>query len=276
MIRVERSEKNIRNGEYYIKAGDIYLVGTAEDRSLLSAFSSLVSEAKSDIYAVIHKDIVYLLNLEKKAVDRLQRSELEIVFMEYPTLIAENLENIKAGRVKVKGFVVKRSYIYLTVFFFLSIVFLSFLKKVKEERERQERLRLEAIRRAQEEAKRRAQKNVVLLECSSNINSFVSNYSFPATVSNGYMIFPGFNTQVSVPIEEEKSQRTGSSVRIVSPTTSLRYQQNQGDLVFTLSNYYDCISFIFSNRSLPLTIRTLQENGCEVMIKGGCLYDEQG
>ncbi|MEM3426840.1 MAG: hypothetical protein QW212_01080 [Nitrososphaerales archaeon] len=272
-MRLERNSKNIKNGELYIKHSSYFVVGRPEERGVLSTLSSLLREGE-DYYLVLSGERAYFFDFKKGKIEVLDREEGRAVLYEYPYAITGEEGKVPPGKPQVKGVLIDRKKALLTLF--LSVGFLGFLIGNKLYKNYQEKKRMEMVRRLEEERKRAAmQKPVVELPpCTANVRSFLTSYIFPASVEGATVVLQGEDSAIRVPLRQEKESRTGPYLKVYSPSYDISYRQTAEGLVFEMKNMAWCLDFVYRNAHLPLTVVSLDTNGCKINITGGCLYEK--
>jgi hypothetical protein len=274
-MRLQKGKKGIKTGEYFVKKGEVYVVGTAEEKVLLSGLSYAIHQKDARMYAIIDHNKVHFFDLERLKYQYLDRSLLDEVLMVYPNAFVLEVSQKTRGRVSKRGIEIDKRKVLMSVMLLLVIVslyvFNDYYKKKREEAER--------VRRMQEMARMQAQQGpqIVLPPCTSNIEDFMSKYIFPAYVEEGAVIVQSEDTTVKVPLVIKQVPRVGSHIKVYLP--DIAYTESRlpdGGLSWRLNGFENCLEFVYKNRHLPLGVLFLKEEGCEINIVGGCLYDQEG
>jgi len=274
-MRLQRGKKGIKTGEYFVKKGEVYIVGTAEEKGILSVLSYAISQKDARVYVLIDQNKVHFFDLEKLKYQYLDRGLLDEVLMVYPNAFVLEVSQKTRGRVSKRGIEIDRRKVLVSVVL-LSVlvslyVFNDYYKKKREEAER--------VRRMQEMARLQAQQTqqIVLPPCTSNIEDFMSKYIFPAHVEGGAVVAQAEDITVRVPLVSRQVPRAGSSVRVYLP--DITYTESRlpdGGLTWQFNSFETCLEFIYKNRHLPLSVVSLKGDGCQINLVGGCLYDQKG
>jgi len=274
-MRLQRGKKGIKTGEYFVKKGEVYIVGTAEEKGLLSNLSYAISQGGARAYVLIDHNKVYFFDLEKLKYQYLDRGLLDEVLMVYPNAFVLEVSQKTRGKVSKRGIEIDKRKVLMSVMLLSMIVslyvFNDYYKKKKEEAER--------VRRMQEMARLQTQtkQQIVLPPCNSNLEDFMSKYIFPAYVEEGSVVAQTEDTTVRVPLVSRQVPRVGSRVKVYLP--DIAYAESRlpdGGLTWQFKSFEDCLEFIYKNRHLPLSVVSLKEDGCQINLVGGCLYDQKG
>jgi hypothetical protein len=273
-MRLQRGKKGIKTGEYFVKKGEVYIVGTAEEKGILSGLSYAISQRDARVYVLIDRNKAYFFDLEKLKYQYLDAELLDEVLMVYPNAFVLEVSEQTRGKVSKSGIEIDKRKVLMSVMLLLVFgslyVFNDYYKKKREEAER--------VRRMQEMARLQAQpsQQIVLPPCNSNLEDFMSKYIFPAYVEEEAVIFQSEDTTVRVPLVSRQVSRVGSSIKVYIP--DITYTESRlpdGGLSWQLKSFEDCLEFIYKNRHLPLNIVSLKEDGCQINLVGGCLYDQK-
>ncbi|MEM4440932.1 MAG: hypothetical protein QXS14_05630 [Desulfurococcaceae archaeon] len=264
MIRVETSERRIKRGEQYVKVGGVYLVGRAEDRPVLKLFSSI--RPVGEVFGVIYGGQIYVVDTRSKKFLVLQSSELDAFVMERPDLVLYKEEGLKGGKVSIKGLHISRTQVYIFLILFASFIAFNLFLSIQKKKKQEEMARIEQSQRTEIKVVE------VPLPCTGNIRKFMESYIYPGTVENANVLYSGYETSMSIPLEEEPMERIGSRFT-VKALKEVKPEQTSDDLIFRLSSVEECLYFIYENSHLPLTVYQLNKSGCMILIRGGCLYD---
>jgi len=274
-MRLQRGKKGIKTGEYFVKKGDVYVVGTAEERGLLSALSYAIGKQDADVYVLIDQNKAHFFDFEKLRYQHLDRSLLEEVLMVYPNAFVLEVGQQTRGKVSKSGVEINRKQVFMSgvllMVFFSLLIFNNYYKKKKREEE-------ERIRRMQEMARLQAQKQkqVVLPPCTANIDDFMSKYIFPAHIEGSAIVIQSDDTLIKVPLMSRQVPRVGSHIKVYIPSlSSTESKLPDGGIAWQFRDFGDCLEFIYKNRHLPLSVVSLKEDACQINIVGGCLYDQK-
>jgi len=274
-MRLQRGKEGIKTGEYFVKKGEVYIVGTAEEKGILSVLSYAISQKDARVYVLIDQSKLHFFDLERLKYQYLARSLLDEVLMVYPNAFVLEVSEKTRGKVSKRGIEIDKKKLLMSVMLLsvlLSLyVFNDYYKKKREEAER--------VRRVQELARLQAQQEpqIVLPPCTSNIEDFVSKYIFPAYVEGEAVVAQAEDIAVRVPLVSRQVPRVGSQIKVYLP--DIAYAESRlpdGGLSWQLKGFENCLEFIYKNRHLPLSVVSLKEEGCQINLVGGCLYDEKG
>lgn len=270
-MRLESSTKKIGAGEFYVKHGQYYVVGKAEERTVLALLSSLLKEGEQH-YLVLSGEKAYFFDFRKGRIEVLDREEGRALLYEYPYAIVGEEGQVPLGKVQVKSFIIDRKKVLMTLVLASVFVGLAMVNKaVSDYRKKKEAERIEKEMKALKVVQAKPQ----LPPCTSNIRSFLELYTFPARVENSMVVYQAGDTTVRVPLRQEESRRVGSRIKVYVPSEELIRRQDESGLVFELKDFGLCLDFIYNNVNLPLSVVSLDLNGgCKININGGCLYEK--
>jgi hypothetical protein len=274
-MRLQKGKKGIKTGEYFVKKGEVYIVGTAEEKGLLSNLSYAISQRDVRMYVLIDHNKAHFFDLERLKYQYLDRSLLDEVLMVYPNAFVLEASQKTRGRVSKRGIEIDRKKVLVSVMLLSVIVSLyvlnDYYKKKREEDE--------GARKMQELAWMQTQQGqqIVLPPCNSNLEDFMNKYIFPAYVEEGAVIAQSEDTTVKVPLVSKQVARVGSYIKVYIPDVGWAESRlPDGGLTWQAKDFEDCVEFIYKNRHLPLSIVSLKEDGCQINLVGGCLYDQKG
>ncbi len=274
-MRLQRGKKGIKTGEYFVKKGEVYVVGTAEEKGLLSILSYAMQQRDARVYVLIDHNKVHFFDLERLKYQYLDRNLLDEVLMVYPNAFVLEASQTTRGKVSKRGIEIDRRKVLASVMLLSVLGFLyafnDYYKKKREEAERARRMQEMAWMQEQQRPQ------IVLPPCTSNIEDFMNKYIFPAYVEGGSVIVQSEDITVKVPLVIKQVPRVGSRIKVYLP--DITYTENRlpdGSLSWRLKGFENCLEFIYKNRHLPLSVLFLKEEGCEINLVGGCLYDQEG
>jgi hypothetical protein len=274
-MRLQKGKKGIKTGEYFVKKGEVYIVGTAEEKGILSGLSYAISQRDARVYVLIDHNKAHFFDLEKLKHQYLDGSLLDEVLMVYPNAFVLEVSQKTRGNVSKRGIEIDKKKVLVSVMLLSVIislyVFNDYYKKKREEAER--------VRRMQELARLQAQRRqqIVLPPCTSNLEDFVSKYIFPAHVEGGTIIAQTEDITVRVPLVSRQVPRVGSRIKVYLPNIAdAESRLPDGGLTWQFKGFEDCLEFIYKNRHLPLSVVSLKGDGCQINLVGGCLYDQKG
>jgi hypothetical protein len=274
-MRLQRGKKGIKTGEYFVKKGEVYVVGTAEEKGILSGLSYAISQKDALVYVLIDQNKLHFFDFGRLKYQYLDSNLLDEVLMVYPNAFVLELSQKTRGKVSKRGIEIDKRKVLVSVMLLSALVslyvFNNYYKKKREEAER--------VRRMQEMARLQAQQRqqIVLPPCNSNLEDFVSKYIFPAYVEGGAVVAQTEDITVRVPLVSRRAPRVGSRIKVYLP--DLTYAESRlpdGGLSWQLKSFESCLEFIYKNRHLPLSVVSLKEDGCQINLVGGCLYDQKG
>jgi hypothetical protein len=273
-MRLQKGKKGIKTGEYFVKKGEVYVVGTAEEKGILSGLSYAISQKDARVYMLIDHNKVYFFDFERLRYQYLDRNFLDEVLMVYPNAFVLEISQKTRGKVSKSGIEIDKRKVLVSVML-LSVlgslyVFNDYYKKKREEAER--------VRRMQEISNLQVQQRqqIVLPPCNSNLEDFMSKYIFPAYVEGGAVVAQTEDITMRVPLVSRQVPRVGSRIKVYLP--DIIYAESRlsdGGLSWRLKGFENCLEFIYKNRNLPLSVLSLKEEGCEINLVGGCLYDQE-
>jgi len=273
-MRLQKGKRGIKTGEYFVKSGEVYVVGTAEERGILSVLSYAISQKDARVYVLIDQNKVHFFDLERLKYQYLDRNLLDEVLMVYPNAFVLEVSQTTRGKVSKRGIEIDKRKVLVSMMLLSALfslyVFNDYYKKKREEAER--------VRRMQEMSNLQAQQRqqIVLPPCNSNLEDFMSKYIFPARVEGGAVVAQTGDITVRVPLVSRQVPRVGSHIKVYLP--DITYAESRlpdGGLSWRLNSFENCLEFIYKNRHLPLSVLSLKEEGCEVNLVGGCLYDQE-
>jgi hypothetical protein len=274
-MRLQRGKKGIKTGEYFVKKGEVYVVGTAEEKGLLSGLSYAMQQRDARVYVLIDHNKAHFFDLERLKYQYLDRNLLDEVLMVYPNTFVLEVSQKTRGKVSKRGIEIDKRKVLVSGMLLSVIVslyvFNDYYKKKREEAER--------VRRMQEMAQMQAQQGpqIVLPPCTSNIEDFMNKYIFPAYVEEGAVVAQTEDTTVKVPLVSKQVSRVGSHIKVYIPDVGWTESRlPDGGLTWQAKGFENCLEFIYKNRHLPLSVVSLKEDGCQINIVGGCLYDQKG
>jgi hypothetical protein len=274
-MRVQKGKKGIKTGEYFVKKGEVYVVGTAEEKGILSGLSYAISEKDARVYVLVDYNKLHFFDLERLKYQYLDRNLLDKVLMVYPNAFVLEVSQQTRGKVSKRGIEVDKRKALVSVMLLSVVVslyvFNDYYKKKREEAER--------VRRMQEMARLQVQqrRQIVLPPCNSNLGDFMSKYIFPAYVEGGAVVVQTEDITVRVPLVSRQVSRVGSVIKVYLP--DITYAESRlpdGGLSWQFKNFESCLEFIYKNRHLPLSVVSLKGDGCQINLVGGCLYDQKG
>jgi hypothetical protein len=271
MIRIEESRRNIKVGEYYVRVNNIYVVGDGGDLEILlrlyaaNGYKRVVFEERLGG----REEVKYHYFSFDRKMYRVY-SSIQGLLEQFGDVYVFDLYEIPPNKKSVKrvaGFLNSKNVVVFAALLLAIVgVWVVFEKKKEEE------ARARAVQTLLPPPEVPQEPPYIL--CRTNLPSFAKLFDYSDQVLNGRLLKSLEDKTVEMLLEvmevkpvEERTIRwpAGLDERDFN-------MQDMGDrVVFSLSEYDNCLMFIDLNKNLPLVVEELTPQSCRLSLEKSCI-----
>ncbi len=273
MIRMEENKKDIKIGEYYIRVNGVYIAGDGGDVELLEKL--YVAEgyqrvALEERMGDKGEARYHYFSFDRKTY-RVYNS-IQGLLEQFSDIAVFNLDDIQPNKKfvkKIAGFLDKKN---IAVFGILIVAIAGTVLFFNKKEEDRPSTPITPIQTPQTVSK--PQQPPPPPPCHTNLPSFAKFFDYTDQVASGKVVKLVNDKTVEITLQTiEVSPIEKADIKIPSSMDEKLFNmQDAGDkLTFTMSGYDNCLLFIDVNKKLPLTIDTLDTNGCNIYLEKSCI-----
>jgi len=251
MIRIGGNPKV---GEYYIKRGGVYVIGSSGDVEVLRR-----AYVEGEVVAFPYGGFYHLLDFRRKVYKKY--SSLDHLIFEYPQAVL--YKNVQPKKVYRKTVLLDKRMLVAFVVLLLIVTGLGIFTFSKRSHN------VEQLTQIQEEPP----PPTPAQQCLSNLIAFFKKFDYGDTVKEGMLVKNiDEDTFYSFMLETTESNKVGKVVLNQSSVLGKVSLEDRGSDVLIKADDYDaCLYFIHKNKTLPLVIESLDSTGCSIKLSKACI-----
>jgi len=273
MIRIEESRKNIKVGEYYVRVNNVYVVGDGGDLEILWRLYA-AKGCKRVVFAERlggREEVKYHYFSFDKKMYRVY-SSIQGLLEQFGDVYVFDLYEIPPDKKlvgRVTGFLNRKNLVVFAALLLAIVgVWVVFEKKKESE------VKASVVQAPPPPPQEPEIQMSVYIPCRTNLPSFAKFFDYSDQVLNGRLLKSLEDKTVEMVLElMEVKPVEGKSIKLPAGLDENWFNmQDMGDrVVFSLSEYDNCLLFIDLNKNLPLVVEDLTLQSCRLSLEKSCI-----